>query len=103
MKAPILITGGATRLGLALTEHYLKLERRVVITYRTKYQSIENFKKKGFNVGLIGDLRINLSACLEDSSNKFLSLPKQTSNDITFDSLNESIGGLVTCANCCLK
>ena len=47
MKAPILITGGATRLGLALTEYYLKLERRVVITYRTKYQSIENFKKKG--------------------------------------------------------
>ena len=39
MTDPILITGGATRLGLALAEYYLTVGQQVVITIEVKTTS----------------------------------------------------------------
>ena len=50
-----------------------------------------------------GDVVTNLLACSGDSSYIFNSGPKHVSKVITATSLSESIGGLVTWANCCLK
>ena len=50
-----------------------------------------------------GDVLTILRAWSFDSSKIFNSGPKHASNDITLDSLKESMGGFVTWANCCLK
>ena len=47
MTDPILITGGATRLGFALAEYYLDSGQSVVITYRTDRPEVQELTKKG--------------------------------------------------------
>ncbi|MEE2820317.1 MAG: dihydromonapterin reductase [Pseudomonadota bacterium] len=47
MTDPILITGGATRLGLALAEYYLNSEQSVVITYRSPRPQVEQLTDRG--------------------------------------------------------
>lgn len=47
MTAPILITGGAQRLGLAIAEDLLSQQHRVIITYRSEKPSIEKLINKG--------------------------------------------------------
>ena len=50
MNDPILITGGATRLGLALATQYLENDQPVVITYRKYRPEIETLKSKGAKI-----------------------------------------------------
>lgn len=45
--APILITGGAQRLGLAIAEDLLAQHKSVIITYRTKKPSVDTLIAKG--------------------------------------------------------
>ncbi|WP_371193936.1 dihydromonapterin reductase [Glaciecola sp. SC05] len=47
MTAPILITGGAQRLGLAVALSLLEQEIPVIVTYRTKKPSVEHLKNLG--------------------------------------------------------
>lgn len=47
MTAPILITGGAQRLGLAIAEDLLSTEHDVIITYRTKKPSVDKLLERG--------------------------------------------------------
>lgn len=47
MTDPILITGGATRLGFALADYYLDANQPVVITYRTERPEVEELTDKG--------------------------------------------------------
>ena len=47
MTDPILITGGATRLGFALADYYLDANQPVVITYRTERPEVEELTGKG--------------------------------------------------------
>ena len=47
MTDPILITGGATRLGFALADYYLNANQAVVITYRTERPEVEELTDKG--------------------------------------------------------
>lgn len=47
MTAPILITGGATRLGLALAHAYLDREQPVVITYRSERDTVSALRRRG--------------------------------------------------------
>lgn len=47
MIAPIIITGGAQRLGLAIAEDLLKQDQDVIITYRTKKPAVDDLVKKG--------------------------------------------------------
>jgi dihydromonapterin reductase/dihydrofolate reductase len=50
LKAPILITGGAQRLGLAVAEHLLSAGYSVIITYRNKKPSVDALHAKGVTV-----------------------------------------------------
>lgn len=50
MTSPILITGGAQRLGLAIAEHFLSLNHPVIITYRSKKPAVELLADKGATV-----------------------------------------------------
>ncbi|QZO13031.1 dihydromonapterin reductase [Pseudoalteromonas piscicida] len=45
--APILITGGAQRIGLALVKHFLAKQQAVILTYRTKHQVIDELASQG--------------------------------------------------------
>jgi len=47
MTAPIIITGGAQRLGLAIAEDLLSQNHSVIITYRSKKPAIEHLIAKG--------------------------------------------------------
>ena len=47
MKAPILITGGAQRSGLAIAEHLLNAEHSVIITYRSKKPAVDALIARG--------------------------------------------------------
>ncbi len=47
MTAPILITGGAQRLGLAIAESLLEKQQPVIVTYRTKKPSLDRLIDKG--------------------------------------------------------
>lgn len=47
MKAPILITGGAQRLGLAITEHLISADHSLIITYRSEKPSVDALRAKG--------------------------------------------------------
>lgn len=47
MSAPILITGGAQRLGLAVAKDLLKRNSKVIITYRSKKPAIDEIKALG--------------------------------------------------------
>lgn len=47
MTDPILITGGATRLGLALADYYLTVGQQVVITYRSPRPQVEQLTDRG--------------------------------------------------------
>ncbi|GLR71864.1 dihydromonapterin reductase [Agaribacter marinus] len=47
MTAPILITGGAQRLGLAIAENFISKNQPVIITYRSKKPSLDALKEKG--------------------------------------------------------
>ncbi|MDM7859014.1 dihydromonapterin reductase [Alteromonas sp. ASW11-36] len=47
MQSPILITGGAQRLGLAIAEHLLEQHHSVIITYRSQKPAIESLVAKG--------------------------------------------------------
>jgi len=47
MTAPILITGGATRLGLALAHHYLDQDQPVIITYRSERDAVARLRDRG--------------------------------------------------------
>lgn len=47
MTRTILITGGATRLGLALSQHYLDAGWKVVMTYKTHYPSVDALRARG--------------------------------------------------------
>jgi short chain dehydrogenase. len=47
MTDPILITGGATRLGYALAMHYINNSQPVVITYRSQRPEVDKLKSAG--------------------------------------------------------
>lgn len=47
MKAPVLITGAAKRLGFALAKDLLEKDRPVICTYRTPQEGIEELYDKG--------------------------------------------------------
>jgi dihydromonapterin reductase/dihydrofolate reductase len=47
MTNPILITGGATRLGFALADYYLNNGQSVVITYRSQRSEVQELTDKG--------------------------------------------------------
>lgn len=49
MTSPILITGGAQRLGLAIAEHLVTQDRyrKIIITYRSRKPSIDSLIEKG--------------------------------------------------------
>ena len=47
MTAPILITGGAQRIGLALTEHFVAQAQPVIMTYRTRHACINELEAQG--------------------------------------------------------
>lgn len=47
MTAPILITGGAQRLGLAIAQSLIEQNIPVIITYRTEKPSVEQLKASG--------------------------------------------------------
>jgi dihydromonapterin reductase/dihydrofolate reductase len=47
LKAPILITGGAQRLGLAIAENLLNSGHSIIITYRSKKPSVDTLIAKG--------------------------------------------------------
>lgn len=47
MTDPILITGGATRLGYALAKHYLQNDQPVAITYRSERPEVEDLRHAG--------------------------------------------------------
>ena len=47
MTNPILITGGATRLGFALADYYLNNGQSVVITYRSQRPEVQKLTDKG--------------------------------------------------------
>ncbi|MBQ4812759.1 dihydromonapterin reductase [Pseudoalteromonas luteoviolacea] len=47
MKAPILITGGAQRIGLAITKYFIDQDIPVIITYRTKHDVVSNLEAQG--------------------------------------------------------
>lgn len=44
---PILITGGARRIGLALAHHFLSRQQPVMVSYRTWYPSIDVLREAG--------------------------------------------------------
>ncbi|MGQ8366135.1 dihydromonapterin reductase [Glaciecola sp. 1036] len=50
MNAPILITGGSQRLGLAMAEDLLAQQKPVIITYRRKKPSIDRLIQQGAQV-----------------------------------------------------
>ncbi|WP_440054662.1 dihydromonapterin reductase [Pseudoalteromonas sp. T1lg65] len=45
--SPILITGGAQRIGLALVEHFIEAGQSVIITYRTRHDVINELEQRG--------------------------------------------------------
>lgn len=47
MTSPILITGGAQRLGLAIAKDLLAQQHKVIITYRTKKPAVDELKALG--------------------------------------------------------
>ncbi|CCQ11365.1 FolM Alternative dihydrofolate reductase 1 [Pseudoalteromonas luteoviolacea B = ATCC 29581] len=47
ISSPILITGGAQRIGLALTEHFLAKQIPVILTYRTRHDVIDRLEAQG--------------------------------------------------------
>ena len=47
MSDPILITGGATRLGFALATHYVENNQPVVITFRTERPELKELEQAG--------------------------------------------------------
>lgn len=46
-KPPIVITGAARRLGLALTQHLLARGERLIISYRTRYPVVDILQQQG--------------------------------------------------------
>ena len=44
---PILITGGGRRIGLALAHHFLNQQQPVIVSYRTRYPSIDTLEAAG--------------------------------------------------------
>lgn len=50
MTSPILITGGAQRLGLAIAKDLLAQKYPIIITYRTKKPSVDELKSLGASV-----------------------------------------------------
>lgn len=74
MKAPILITGGAQRLGLAIAQDLLNQNQQVIITYRTRKPSIDTLIDLGAKV-IKADF-----ACNEGVTVFLESLNKQTSS-----------------------
>ncbi|KZN57224.1 dihydromonapterin reductase [Pseudoalteromonas luteoviolacea CPMOR-2] len=47
MKAPILITGGAQRIGLAMAKYFIEQDVPVIITYRTKHDAVQALEAQG--------------------------------------------------------
>ncbi|MEI5640136.1 MULTISPECIES: dihydromonapterin reductase [unclassified Pseudoalteromonas] len=45
--APILITGGAQRIGLALVNHFIEQNQPVIITYRTRHEVVRRLEQQG--------------------------------------------------------
>ncbi|WP_044176851.1 dihydromonapterin reductase [Phytobacter massiliensis] len=44
---PILITGGGRRIGLALAHHFLNQQQPVIVSYRTRYPTIDALQEAG--------------------------------------------------------
>ncbi|CAM4280487.1 dihydromonapterin reductase [Pseudoalteromonas byunsanensis] len=47
MTAPILITGAGQRIGLALVQHFVASKQPVVMTYRTRHETIDALEQQG--------------------------------------------------------
>ncbi|MCF2858548.1 dihydromonapterin reductase [Pseudoalteromonas sp. SMS1] len=47
MNAPILITGGAQRIGLAIANYFIDRDIPVIITYRTKHDAVATLEAQG--------------------------------------------------------
>lgn len=75
MTAPILITGGAQRLGLAIAENLLSQQYRVIITYRSEKPSVAKLINKGA-IAIHADFDTN------DGVASFLSELKQSTSEL---------------------
>ena len=65
MSRTMLITGGASRLGLSLATHYTRLGWQVIITYRTDYPSVSTLRTLGvacYSVDLLDPQAVLLTA-----------------------------------------
>jgi dihydromonapterin reductase/dihydrofolate reductase len=47
MTSPILITGAAQRIGLALVQHFVKNQQPVIMTYRSRHHIIDELEQQG--------------------------------------------------------
>ena len=47
MTPPILITGAAQRIGLALAKHFIAQGQAVIITYRTRHEAVDSLEQQG--------------------------------------------------------
>lgn len=47
MSSPVLITGGAQRIGLALAQHLIAEHVPVIVTYRTRHEAIDTLEAAG--------------------------------------------------------
>ena len=47
MTPPILITGAAQRIGLALAKHFIAQGQAVIITYRTRHKAVDLLEQQG--------------------------------------------------------
>ncbi|PCK30093.1 dihydromonapterin reductase [Pseudoalteromonas piscicida] len=45
--APILITGGAQRIGLAMVNHFIASQQPIILTYRTRHDVIDDLESQG--------------------------------------------------------
>ena len=75
MTSPILITGGAQRLGLAIAKDLLRQQHKVIITYRTKKPSVDELKD-------LGAVVIQADFATQDGIEKLLKTIKQETNSL---------------------
>jgi dihydromonapterin reductase/dihydrofolate reductase len=76
MTAPILITGGAQRLGLAIAQDLLNHNQSVIITYRTKKPSIDKLVS-------VGAIAIKADFATDSGIHSFIGALKKQTQSLT--------------------